>query len=280
MTEASAISWCDNTFNPWWGCARVSPGCVRCYADTLATRWGMADLWHAHGPRRMMSESYWRQPLKWNRQAQAEGRHLKVFCASMADVFEDHPQVTESRKRLFGLIEETPNLTWQLLTKRPENITGMVPWEPRKWPGNIWAGTSVEDRERAEERIPRLLRAAAGAEVLFLSCEPLLAAVDLRSIRASNGALIDCLAGDVKSPAGEIYAACPASISWVITGGESGPGHREMDLEAFAALVDACQLARVPVWTKQDSGQYSGKQGRIPDESWIHQFPVIYRRAA
>jgi protein gp37 len=282
MGETTGISWTDKTFNPWWGCARVSPGCVNCYADRDATRWGMPDLWHQHGPRRMMSENYWRQPAKWNREAAAAGQHVKVFCASMADVFEDHPEVTEARKRLFGLIEETPWLTWQLLTKRPENIPAMTSWGASGWPANAWVGTSVENQDFAQERILRLLRNVPSAQLLFLSCEPLLGPVDLRNIRAGNGALVDCLAGDVKTSLGEIYAACPASISWVITGGESGPEtkRREMDPAWLTSIVEACRTAGVPVWTKQDSGPRSGHQGRIPDDLWLHQFPITYRRAA
>ncbi|HEX3965801.1 MAG TPA: DUF5131 family protein, partial [Trebonia sp.] len=142
MSDNSAIEWTTHTFNPWWGCSRVSPGCVHCYADDQAKRYGH-DVWRRHGLRRMLSDANWARPLKWNRDAERAGEPAKVFCASMADVFEDHPDVAEPRKRLWGLIESTPWLIWQLLTKRPENIAGMVPWG-RDWPPSVWIGASAE----------------------------------------------------------------------------------------------------------------------------------------
>jgi protein gp37 len=281
MGDKTLISWTDHTFNPWWGCARWSPGCKNCYADTLARRWGMDDLWHKHGPRRMMSENQWRQPARWNREAAAAGVRAKVFCASMADVFEDHPAVTEARKRLFGVIEDTPHLTWQLLTKRIENVAGMVPWGDG-WPANAWIGTSVEDKRRADARVPELLRLAA-APRRFLSCEPLLGRFDLEPWLAE---LADVTDPDADAPVGAVVDgmervgthddsqwARTTRLDWCILGGESGPGHRRMSMPAFTSLVRQCQEARVPVWAKQDSGPRSGQQGRIPDDLWLHQFP-------
>lgn len=192
----------------------------------------------------MLSDSNWRKPLKWNRDAERAGVPAKVFCASMADVFEDHPQLEEPRKRLWDVIEQTPWLRWQLLTKRPENVADMAPWGS-DWPSWVWLGTSVETQRWAEARIPTLLRIPA--EVLFLSCEPLLGPVDLRNIRASNGALIDCLSGDVKSSDGrEVYAACPNSVSWVIAGGESGPKARPTELAWVRSLVEQCGHSAAP----------------------------------
>lgn len=99
MSDITKIEWTDHTFNPWWGCSRVSPACRFCYADRDARRYGH-DLWRRHGQRRMLSEKNWERPLKWNRDAERAGVPEKVFCASMADVFEDHPDLEESRKRL------------------------------------------------------------------------------------------------------------------------------------------------------------------------------------
>jgi len=161
MSDTTRISWTDMTHNPWWGCARVSPACRFCYADSTAQRWGF-QVWRRHGERRMLSEANWAKPLRWNRDAERAGVPAKVFCASMADVFEDHPDVAEPRKRLWGLIEVTPWLRWQLLTKRPENVAGMVPWGSR-WPSWVWLGTSVENQRYADERIPILLRLRATA---------------------------------------------------------------------------------------------------------------------
>ncbi len=157
MSDVTAIEWTDHTFNPWWGCSRVSPACRFCYADRDAQRYGH-QVWRRHGPRRMLSEANWQRPLRWNRDAERAGIPAKVFCASMADVFEDHPDVAAPRERLWGLIEATPWLIWQLLTKRPENIARMVPWGG-EWPPHVWVGTSVENQRYADERIPVLVSA-------------------------------------------------------------------------------------------------------------------------
>ena len=178
MSENSPIEWCHHTFNPWWGCALVSPGCAHCYADTTATRYGHGQLWRRHGERRTFGEKHWAEPLNWNEKAEAGGPRHRVFCASMADVFEDHPQLPPERDRLWELVSETPWLDWLLLTKRPENVAVMAPWGTI-WPSNVWLGTSVENQRWAEERIPILLDAAAA--IRFVSCEPLLGPVDLWS---------------------------------------------------------------------------------------------------
>lgn len=118
MSATTTIEWTDRTFSPWWGCSRVSPACRSCYADMRARRWRGRNLWHRKGPRQLVAESTWRNPLKWNQEAERTGRPLKVFCASMADVFEIHPvgeinaQLDAARARLWSLIEQTPRLIW------------------------------------------------------------------------------------------------------------------------------------------------------------------------
>ncbi len=263
--ENSKIEWCTHSFNPWWGCQRVSPGCEHCYAETLAHRynfrvWGPAKTTE----RRMMSENYWKQPIKWDKLAQVSGRK-RVFCASMADVFEDHPQVVEARARLFDLIEQTPNLDWLLLTKRPENIKKMLPlpWQahPRK---NVWLGTSVEDQKRADERIAILLQ--VNAWVRFLSCEPLLSAVSLPAMA---------------QPWKGNRAGGPG-IHWVIAGGESGHGARPMRREWAQCLQMDCERmgiafffkqwgAYVPAWSNDDEPFYLANGTTFdPGETWPH----------
>lgn len=182
MGRNTAISWCHHTFNIWWGCSKVSPGCENCYAAALDKRIG-GDNWKAKGPRRFFGDKHWRQPLAWNELAVAVGERHRVFCSSMADVFERHPDVgvdadqTAARFRLWNLIERTPNLDWLLLTKRPENIRRMIPetWKTSPRP-NVWYGTTVEDQKRARGRLRSL--AEVPAVVRFLSCEPLLECVD------------------------------------------------------------------------------------------------------
>ena len=258
--QNSKIEWTDHTFNPWWGCQRVSPGCEHCYAETLANRYGHA-VW---GPaktttRRMMSDNYWKQPIKWNRDAEQAGTRARVFCASMADVFEDHPQLIEPRRRLFNLIFSTPHLDWQLLTKRPENIKPLTRqitdsrgqynvWD-HVWPrylSNIWIGTSCEDQKRADERIPHLLNTPA--RVLFLSCEPLLGPIDLSHFANS---------------AGEAYGLHEGLIDWIIAGGESGPGARPMHPDWVRSLRDQAKAADVAFLFKQ-WGEYGPPQHATP----------------
>lgn len=242
MGANSGIEWCDHTFNPWWGCIRVSPGCERCYAETFAHRMGLK-VW---GPakttqRRPASDSYWREPVKWEERARKNGQRARVFCASMADVFEDHPQVEPWRERLFELIWVTPNLDWLLLTKRPENMVRMAPVEwDGGWPANVWAGTSVEDQQRADERIPHLLRVPAA--VRFLSCEPLLGPVDLHP----------WLEDEENEATADLMLARPFEpLDWVIVGGESGPGARPMDVSWARSLVQQCRDAGAPCFVKQ-----------------------------
>src|ERR1700751_4511734 len=102
--ENSKIEWTHHTFNPWWGCMKVSEGCKNCYAETLDVRMNSGAHWGPNSSRKPMSEAYWKQPEKWDTAARLAGRRDRVFCASMADVFEDHPDIIETRRRLFFLI--------------------------------------------------------------------------------------------------------------------------------------------------------------------------------
>jgi protein gp37 len=224
----SKIEWTNHTFNPWWGCTNVSPGCDNCYAESFALRYGH-DVWGADYPRRFLSDAHWSQPIAWNREAEAGGIRYRVFCASMADVFENRPDLVTHRMRLLKLIEATPNLDWQLLTKRPHQIKKLLP-RGYEFPANVWLGTTVEDQIAANKRPKHILEFSTPA-VLFLSCEPLLGPVDIRRHleRGPNGVGID----------------------WVIAGGESGHGARPMNPEWAESLRDQCQEAGVPFLFKQ-----------------------------
>ncbi len=242
MAEDTKIQWCDATFNPWEGCSRVSEGCRFCYAETRAKRFGTVQ-WGPQGTRRVASEAYWRQPLKWDREAKAAGERRRVFCASLADVFEDRPELIKPRKRLFEVIRRTPNLDWLLLTKRPENFKEMLPWPG--WPDkNVWLGVSVENQAAADERIPLLLQTPAA--VRFLSVEPLLESVDLSQWRPQGG------------------------IHLVIAGGESGPHARLCDITWLRSLRGQCQTAGVAFFLKQLGSRpcwspAGGASGKWPD---------------
>jgi len=253
MAENTKIEWADHTFNPWVGCTKVSPACDHCYAEGWARRTGHANLWA--GERRRTSAGNWRQPLKWNRQAEREGRRFRVFCASLADVF-DNQVPEEWRRDLFDLIVATTHLDWLLLTKRPQNILKMLPdW----WcagshmgpPPNVWLGTTVENQAEADRRIPHLL--AVPAAVHFLSCEPLLGPVDLKladgvhhhpdndQSNPAVGAIVHAAMTKLGAP----------TIDWVIAGGESGANARPMHPDWARSLRDQCAAAGVPFHWKQ-----------------------------
>lgn len=236
----SKIEWTEHTFNPWHGCAKVSPGCKNCYAETMTKRFG-GDIWGNHAPRKFMSDNYWMKPFSWNDTAQKAGRIDRVFCASMSDVFEIHQdadvqaKLNEARSRLFYVIKKTKNLMWLLLTKRPENVNRLLQEESQRiaspilvsggqyvMPENVCIMTSVENQETADERIPKLL--SVPAKYRALSVEPLLEKVNL----------IEHL-----------------NIDWVIVGGESGKGARPMNPEWVRSIRDNCDEASVPFFFKQ-----------------------------
>jgi protein gp37 len=234
-----------HTFNPWWGCLKVSEGCGGCYAKGIAVHYGYP-VWGPGQttPRRFFGERHWQEPLGWNRRAERQGHRHSVFCGSMCDVYEENAALDSERLKLWDLIEKTPWLNWLLLTKRPENILAFSPWSDR-WPDNVWVGTSVELQQRAEERIPRLLEVPA--VVRFLSCEPLLGPLDL--------------------------TPWLAQLQWVISGGESGERARPMDLAWPCAIRDQCLAANVPYFFKQVGGRYHNSGGRLLDGRTWNEMP-------
>lgn len=258
MAKNSKIEWCDHTFNPWVGCTRLSPACDHCYAEHWARRTGHPELWT--GERRRTTEAYWRQPLKWNRAAKEAGVRAKVFCASLADVF-DNQVPDDWRADLWELIRETPDLDWLILTKRPQNAGRMIvrarkalmggriadEYFVRPW-SNVWLGTTVENQEEADRRIPHLL--AVPAVKRFLSCEPLLGALDLRSVDVHDGLRANVLVRHVDHVLGSPLTPA-ARIDWVICGGESGPNARPMHPDWARSLRDQCASAGVPFFLKQ-----------------------------
>lgn len=259
------IEWCrrrlpDGTvpgysFNPWWGCIKVSDECKFCYAEVLAKRWGY-DIWGpaANTSRRFFGPKHWNEPRIWNAEAEKDGHRRNVFCASMADVFEDYPVLDTERTKLWNLIDTTPWLNWLLLTKRPENVVDMIP--SRWWregttptlPDNVWIGTSAGTQAAANERIPILLEIPA--VVRFVSCEPMLEPVD--------------------------FTPWLSRIDWMICGGESGAGHRPFDPEWARNLRRQCfsmQGHPVPFFFKQHGGQYHNSGGRLLDGREWNQMP-------
>lgn len=268
MGENTKIEWADHTFNPWIGCTKVSPACDHCYAEALATnRLGVA--WGPHAARRRTAESTWRQPLAWNRKAEREGRRFRVFCSSLADVF-DNKVDEDWRTDLWGLIAATPRLDWLLLTKRPQNIAKMLPaprgfYHPAWGEGwsNVWLGTTVENQAEADRRIPHLLAVPAAKH--FLSMEPLLGPVDLSDAWDGSSALEPECWGQCKwcengypplrncqrGRQSEHVFMHGLGIDWIIAGGESGPKARPSHPDWFRSLRDQCQAADVPFFFKQ-----------------------------
>jgi protein gp37 len=247
MSETTGIGWTHHTFNIAWGCMKVSPGCANCYAESFSKRTGHS----VFGPaattaRRTFGEQHWREPLRWDRMAGEVAERRRVFCSSMADVFEDHPTIDAEREKLWPLIHATPWLDWQLLTKRPERIAERLPADWGDGYPNVWLGTSIESQDYVG-RLASLV--AIPASVRFVSAEPLLGPLDLR--------------------------AFAPHVDWVITGGESGKRRRAMDLLWLVPIVhQAQQLGHFRLFVKQDSHLYPGRQGRLPDHWWaLKEFP-------
>lgn len=273
---ATSIEWTDHSINPIRArnkatgkvghfCEKISPGCANCYAEKLSKRNPkVLGEWGPNGKRVIAAESYWKLPYRWDREAEAAGERRQVFCASLADVFEEREELVEHRTRLFKLIAQTPNLDWLLLTKRPQVALGHWPLWAGIWCSvyagqgqhdvvatvardyvipNVWLGVSVEDQQRADERIPVLLQTRAA--VRFLSCEPLLGPVDLSRWMSGLDVSRDENGNDLGSASGG------SDIDWVIIGGESGHDARPCHVAWVRSLVRQCREAGVACFVKQ-----------------------------
>jgi protein gp37 len=232
MGRDSNIEWTNHTFNPWWGCVNVSPACDNCYAEQMGNRFGAK--WGKDTPRRFFGDKHWREPVLWNKRCENAGERQRVFCASMADVFEDRRDLDAHRERLWDLIEETPWLDWLLLTKRPWSIRKLLPasWTatvPGAVRDNVWLGTTAENQKWADRRIPELL--AVPARMHFISVEPLLGPIALAPEWLDlNGT---------------------RHLDWVIVGGESGHDARPMQPEWVRSLREQVKGAGVEFLFKQ-----------------------------
>lgn len=260
MAEGSKIEWTDHTFNPWTGCTKISAACDHCYAEGWAKRSGHVE-WGPHGERRKTKT--WGEPVKWNKRLEGTGRRERVFCASLADVFDNHKSILpEWRRQLWHLIEDTQNLDWLLLTKRPQNVARFISpkWREEGLPDNVWLGVTVEDQAEANRRIPVLM--SIPAKVRFLSMEPLLGPVNLRQLGGDHPGT-DALRGFDLSTR-------PSRIHWVITGGESGHNSRPSNPQWFRDLRDQCASAGTPFLFKQwgDWVSVSEVEGKGPHHTF------------
>ena len=254
MGEFTGIGWTDHTFNPWIGCTKVSPGCDHCYAATLANRHKWAE-WGAGNDRKRTSYSYWRQPLSWDRKAKAADEQRFVFCASLADVFDN--EVDELwRRDLIRLIEATPNLTWLLLTKRIGNVEKMT--DPLRGnlmlPPNVALGATMVNQEEYDRDRIKLKRAAEinGVRFTFASIEPMLGLV-----------ILDSNAPD-----------------WIIVGGESGANARPIKPEWVRKLRDQSAELKRTFFFKQWGGITPKAAGKTLDgRDWCDRPFANYRAA-
>lgn len=285
MGENSKIEWCDHTFNPIVGCAKVSDGCKYCYAEAQMDGWLKRVKWGVNGTRVRTSADNWEKPRAWNRKAAKLGVRYRVFCASLSDVFEDHPAWVEPRRDLLKMIAETPHLDWLLLTKRPEHVLRMIEESAEylfkhgditvaskwlKWlkhgsdyMPNVQVGTSVENQKVADQRIPELLKIPAA--VRFLSMEPLLGPVNPYITYTINGleVVIDYLRGTM-SIEGQAHAPCN-KVNHIIVGGESGTQARPMHPDWVRLIRDGCMDTGTPFLFKQ-WGEWIGGYHDLPDE--------------
>jgi protein gp37 len=241
------------TFNAWVGCTKVSDACTNCYAEAWAKRAGTPQLWT--GDRRRTTAAYWQQPLKWNEEAARTGIRRKVFCCSLADVF-DNQVPSRWRDDLWHRIDQTPHLDWLLLTKRPQNIAKMLPspsiGAPEWGDGwqNVWLGTTCEDQEHYRMRYRHLSNVPA--RIRFISYEPALGPLRLD------------------------WPLSPRAIKpdWVIVGGESGGGARPMDARWAKMVLDTCREDGIKFFMKQMGGVVKRSMPPIPDDLMVREMPA------
>lgn len=310
MAAFSDIAWCHHTLNGWWGCEKIQPECLNCYAEEQDDRFPVNGErhWGKDAPRRFFGDAHWNAPLQWARFARELNERHRVFCASMSDVFEDRRDLDVHRARLWELIKATPELDWLLVTKRVGVARRLLPWvgpNPMPWPNawlgtteaersfkpwtgsdctpwpNVWLGTSAGTAETLQENGSQLLMTPAALR--FLSMEPLLEDVEIPN--------------DWLAPFHERDASLRPTpkIDWVIVGGESDNGGRvknprTMGLRWARRILEQCDRAGTPFFMKQtgsrldriDSavlGQPKHKKGGDPNE-WpedlrVQQFPKV-----
>lgn len=251
MAEKTGIVWTDSTFNPWIGCTKVGPGCDNCYASVSTPARSMHIVWGAGQPRHRTAKSNWQMVHTWEKHHDAfalmHGRRRRVFCASLADVF-DNEVPPAWRADLFALIEATPHLDWLLLTKRIGNVRPMMMEVARSlfWmdkldtgelPGNVWLGATVVNQAEFDRDMPKL--DATPAAIRFLSVEPML--------------------GPIVDREGWLWGTGGKNgVDWVICGGESGPGARPMHVSWARSLMEQCKASGVPFHMKQLGAQPRG----------------------
>lgn len=238
MGKNSNITWTDHTWNPWQGCHKVSEGCKNCYMFRDKKRYGQ----NASIVIRSKDATF-NKPLHWKDPA-------KVFVCSWSDFFIE--EADQWRRDAYDIIQQTPHLTYLLLTKRPENICSR--WgSVQALSKNIWLGVTAENQEQANKRTLLLLKTPATKR--FLSIEPMLGPIDLREAHLAKERL--------------------SRVDWVIVGAESGPNKRPCKIEWIRSVVEQCKKVGVPVFVKQlnINGKISGDINEWPKDLRVQEFP-------
>lgn len=231
-SSKTGIEWTDKTWNPTTGCSKVSPGCRYCYAEALTRRFPKN---FPHGFNLTLHPERLEQPKKWRSPS-------RIFVNSMSDLF--HIDVPlEYLQKVFAIMRETPWHVYQILTKRDQNLAKLAP--QLEWADNIWIGVSVENQQYTS-RIDALRQVPA--KVRFLSCEPLLGALEL----------------DLRE------------IDWVIVGGESGHHHRSVSPEWVRDIYSQTRDAEVAFFFKQWGGHHSKIGGRLLDGQIWDEMPSAW----
>ncbi|MBO9125492.1 MULTISPECIES: phage Gp37/Gp68 family protein [unclassified Rhizobium] len=238
MAENSAISWTTHTWNPWMGCTKISPACDGCYAEALMDKRYNRVQWGPHGDRVRTGTSTWREPLRWQKRAEKDGDRPFVFCASLADIF-DNQVDPHWRADAFDVMRRTPNLVYLLLTKRPQNIVKLSD-AVGGLPANVALGTTVEDQKRADQNLPALQVAKIETNPLFTfgSFEPLLGMITIPQVLMPD---------------------------WIITGGETDQGKhraRPSHPDWFRSLRDQAATHGAAYHHKQN-GEWSPLETRV-----------------
>jgi protein gp37 len=259
MAETTGIAWTDSTFNPWIGCTKVSPGCDNCYASVSAPARSMRIVWGAGQPRHRTSTQNWKAPEFWNSRHQefaaTHGRRRRVFCASLADVF-DNEVPNQWRADLFKLIDATPHLDWLLLTKRVGNVLPMLLEIGReRLPVNVWQGISAVNQDEARRDLPKLGRLEA--TVRWVSYEPALGELDLFETVMTKEGPRQLIEG----------------LDWVIAGGESGTKARPIRREWVDLVREQCDRCGVAFFFKQWGGATATAGGCELDGAAVKAWP-------
>lgn len=271
MAENTKIEWADMTWNPWWGCTKVSVGdkgaCEFCYAEETDARFHLpkgeqprvAPHWGPHAPRKRAGEGHLKQPHQWQRKAARDGTRPFVFCASMADIFDNQVDPVW-RAEAFETMRACPDLVWLLLTKRPSMIEKLSA-EAGGLPPNAALGASMVTQEEAERDLPHLLFAKLrlGALFAFASCEPLMGPLELHRLKPPTDWQPDRVGAWNALKGGNTLNISPprypnghsVRLDWVIAGGESGHHARPSHPDWFRSLRDQCAAAGVPFLFKQ-----------------------------